>query len=62
MERKSNQYQGYILAAGLGAIGGGFLIAVVTKAIPKMMSMMMAGMMEKMMAEMGEGECNPADI
>ncbi len=62
MERQSKQYQGYFLAAGLGAIGGGILVAVVTKAIPKMMSRMMAGMMENMMATMGEGECNPVDI
>ena len=62
MERKRNPYLGYILAAGLGAIGGGFLFAVVTKAIPKMMSRMMAGMMEKMMAEMGGGDCDPAEI
>lgn len=62
MERNRSQYQGYLLAAGLGAIGGGLLIAVVTKAIPNMMSRMMAGMMQNMMAEMGEGECNPVDI
>ncbi len=49
---------GYILAVALGAIGGGFLVTVVTKAIPKMM----AGMMENMMAEMGAGDCAPADI
>ena len=62
MERKSTQYQGYFLAVGLGAIGGGLLIAVATRAIPKMMSKMMAGMMENMMAQMGEGDCDPADI
>ncbi len=58
MERKGTQYQGYFLAAGLGAVGGGLLIAVATRAIPKMM----AGMMENMMAQMGEGDCDPADI
>jgi hypothetical protein len=62
MERKGTQYQGYFLAAGLGAVGGGLLIAVATRAIPKMMSKMMAGMMENMMAQMGEGDCDPADI
>jgi len=45
---------GYILAVALRAIGGGFLVAVVRNAIPKMM----AGMM----AQMGEGDCEPADI
>jgi hypothetical protein len=62
MDRKSTQYQGYYLAAGLGAIAGGLIIAVATRAIPKMMAKMMAGMMENMMAQMGEGDCNPADI
>ena len=28
---------GYILAVALGVIGGGFLVAVITKSIPKMM-------------------------
>lgn len=62
MESKDTQYSGFILAAGLGAIGGGLLVAVATRAIPKMMSKMMAGMMQNMMAQMGEGDCNPADI
>ena len=62
MERKSAQNQGYFLAAGLGAIGGGLLSAVATRAIPKMMSKLMTGMMENMMAQMGEGDCDPADI
>ena len=45
---------GYILAVALRVIDGGFLVAVIMKAIPKMM----AGMM----AQMGEGDCEPADI
>ena len=48
---------GYILAVALGVIGGGFFVAVIRKAIPKMM----AGMMENMMSEMGAGVCTPAD-
>jgi len=58
MERKQSQYTGYILAASLGAIGGGILVAAITKTIPKMMSQMMAGMM----AEMGEDACDPAEF
>ena len=50
---------GYILAALIGAIGGGAAVAVATKAIPKMMSQMMSGMMQNMMARMGEGGCLP---
>jgi hypothetical protein len=33
----------------LGAIAGGLLVAVATRAIPRMMSKMMAGMMKNMM-------------
>jgi len=62
MESKDTQYSSYILAAGLGALGGGLLVAVATRAIPKMMSKMMAGMMQNMMAQMGEGDCDPADM
>lgn len=52
----------YLLAAALGAIGGGVVVAIATQAIPKMMSQMMAGMMQNMMRQMGEGGCNPAEM
>jgi hypothetical protein len=50
--------KGYALAAILGAIGGGLLVAVATKAIPKMMS----GMMHNMMMQMRAKGFNPAEI
>lgn len=53
---------GYILAAAVGALGGGILVAAATKAIPKMMSRMMSQMMASMMSEMGDGDCQPVDI
>jgi hypothetical protein len=58
MQQKRYPYRGYVLAAGLGAIGGGLFVALVTKSIPKMTSNMMA----RMMVEMGAGECDPAEI
>ena len=58
MEQKQSQYTGYLLAASLGAIGGGLLVAAVTKTIPRMISQMMAGMM----AQMSEDECDPAEF
>lgn len=61
MER-NNQYGGYFLAAGLGAIGGGVLVVAFTRAIPKMMSKMMPNMMASMMSQMGAGECDPAEM
>ena len=62
MDNKGSPYKGYFLAAGFGAVGGGILIALATRAIPKMMSKMMAGMMENMMADMGAGDCSPSDM
>jgi outer membrane lipoprotein SlyB len=42
--------RGYVLTALLGAIGGGLVVALVTRAIPKMMS------------QMGEAGCDPAEM
>ena len=58
MHNKSAHNRGYVLAILLGAIGGGLVVAVATKAIPKMMS----EMMRNMMAQMGEGGCDPAEM
>jgi len=52
----------YVLAATFGAIGGGLLVALAAKAIPKMMSKMRSGMMENMMAQMRKSGCNPAEM
>ena len=52
----------FVLAAVLGAIGGGLIVALATKAIPRMMSEMMPRMMQNMMAHMGEGGFNPAEM
>jgi hypothetical protein len=45
----------------LGAIVGGLLVAIATKAIPKILSNMMAGMMKNMM-QMREKGGNFSDI
>ncbi len=52
----------YIIAVLLGAIGGGIIVALATRAIPRIMSQMMSQMMPKMMAQMGEGDCGPAEM
>ena len=44
----------------VGGLGTRFLPA--TKAIPKMMSRMMAGMMQTMMAQMRESGCTPSEM
>lgn len=50
--------RGYLVAAILGALGGGLLALVATRAIPKAMSRMMRSMME----EMRRSGCDPADM
>jgi hypothetical protein len=46
----------YAVAAGLGALAGGLLVAFAARALPRAMSGVMAGMMEEMMGRVGEGE------
>jgi hypothetical protein len=62
MEITNCQSKGYILAATLGALGGGLAVIFVTRAIPKMMSRMMSGMMQNMMAQMRESGCSPSEF
>ncbi len=59
MKQTISQRSGYVISALLGAIGGGILVIIATRAIPNMMANMMSGMMRKMMSQMGEGGCNP---
>jgi hypothetical protein len=50
--------RGYLLAAMLGAIGGGFAVALLTRAVPKMMSRMM----QSMRAQMVAAGCDPEEM
>ena len=45
------------LAVVIGAVGGGLLVAIATRALPRLMS----GMMQNMMAQMKKEGVNPAD-
>ena len=47
-----------MFAVALGAVGGGLMLAIATKAIPKMMPKMM----QSMMSHMGGEGCNPAEM
>jgi len=53
---------GYVLAALLGAVAGGLVAILGTRALPKMMSQIMSGMMQNMMTAMGEEGCDPSEI
>ena len=52
MNKLSSHRNEYLLAAALGALGGGLIVLWATKAIPKMLSQMMAGMMQNMVSQM----------
>jgi hypothetical protein len=62
MSKSGSRRVGYLLAAVLGAIGGGAVVAIATDAIPRMMSQTMSGMMQNMMAQMGQGEFDPSEV
>jgi hypothetical protein len=62
MDSAGSRTKGYVLATLLGAIGGGLVVLLATRAIPKMMSQMMSGQMRKMMAQMKEGGCEPSEM
>jgi CheY-specific phosphatase CheX len=66
MHTTDSPNKGYVLVALFGAIAGGIIVMLATKAIPKMMSRMMAemmsGMQQKMIAQMGEGGCDPRQM
>ena len=49
-----------VMAAVLGAMGGGVVVAIATRAIPKIMAQMMAGTMQNMMAQMEKCGLDPA--
>lgn len=48
----------YMVATAIGAVGGGLLVALASRALPKMM----AGMMHSMMAKIGGEGCSPAEL
>jgi hypothetical protein len=58
MNNTRSSTKGYALALVLGAIGGGLVVAIATRAVPKMMS----GMMQNMMMQMQKNGFNPGEM
>ena len=56
MKHEKSHLFGYLLAVMLGAIGGGLIVAIATRAIPKIMMGMMHQMREYMQGS--DCECN----
>jgi hypothetical protein len=57
MNKTRSTMRGYLLAVILGALGGGLLVAIAAKALPRMMS----GMMQNMMMQMKKDGFNPEE-
>lgn len=53
---------GYMTAAFFGAVASALIVALATRAIPRIMSQTMAGMMQNMMTQMGGDACDPAEM
>jgi CheY-specific phosphatase CheX len=52
----------YAVAVLIGAVGGGLLVTLATRAVPKVMTQMMSGMMKNMMSQMSESGCDPSEM
>ena len=62
MNTRISPLKGYLLAAMIGAVGGGLLVALATKAIPMAMSKMMSGMMLQMMGQIRKNGFDPTEM
>jgi hypothetical protein len=51
-----------LLIFSIGAVFGGITVAVITKAVPRIMAEMMRGMMQNMIAGMPTEGCSPNEI
>ena len=58
MSGSNGRVRGYALAVIVGAIAGGTLVAIGTKAVPRVMS----AMMQNMMRQMEGSGCDPAEM
>ena len=66
MSNHSTETRKYLVAMLAGAVAGGIVVTVATKAIPRIMSQMMARMMsempQRMMAQMRAEGIEPAEM
>jgi hypothetical protein len=66
MRNPNTPQRGFILAAVIGALGGSIFVVLATKAIPRLMSQIIAEMMSKMpqlmLARMKSEGFDPAEI
>ena len=62
MEKVGSDRGRLVLAALLGAVGGGLAVAIATRALPRLIGSIMSHMMQNRSSQMGEGGCSPADI
>jgi hypothetical protein len=62
MKETTSKRRLHLGSALLGAICGGILVIITTKAIPTMLAKLMSGMMEMMKSKMEACGCNPQEM
>ena len=62
MDDTRSSAKGYAIAALLGVVGGGVLVAVATKAVPKMVDGAMSRIRHRMIEHMRRSGINPAEM
>ncbi len=62
MKQSISQRSPYLISVLLGAIGGGILVMIATRAIPTMLANLLSGIMGKMMSKMERSDCNPHEM
>ncbi len=62
MKKTFTRNRPYLLSALLGAIGGGVIVIIATRAIPTMISSILSGMMKNMMSHIEASGCNPKEM
>ena len=62
MKKTVSQASPFLVSALLGAIFGGILVMVATKAIPTMLTNIMSGVMGVMKSKMEACGCNPPEM
>ncbi len=62
MDGTRSSARGYAIAALLGVVSGGVLVAVATRAVPKMVDGAMSRIRHKMLEHMRQSGINPAEM
>jgi tetrahydromethanopterin S-methyltransferase subunit D len=62
MNDSTSSLKSYLLAGLIGAALGGISVAIISRALPSMLSRIFSGMMANMMSQMCEGGFDPGEL